>query len=184
MIAKGIAIGTVETENRKMHTTIPRQNQLKHAAAHAVAVVTLGNPLRGDDAIATHLLAGLPAELSETLCILDAGSYTRDLPDFLHNHDLGIVTDATASNDTVILDLSDLAQCHQIMPDCSHALSWLDEIVLFKHEFSIPQRLLFVGLPTYESGWHEGLSTQARAKLPSLIKQFCELIEHERADNA
>lgn len=167
-----------------MHRAIPGRTLLKHSAAHSVAVVALGNPLRGDDALASHLLAGLPPAQREALCILDAGSYTRDLPEFLHQHQVGIVVDAAASKETIILDLCDVAQRHRIMLDCCHAISWLDEIVLYQDTFDIPKRLWFVGLPTYEAGWREGLSKEAQEKLPLLIKLLSELIKRERTNNA
>jgi hydrogenase maturation protease len=169
-----------------MHTAIPAHpNQLKHAASHAVALAALGNPLRGDDAIGSYLLAGLPVQLRAGLCTLDAGSYTRDLPEFLHGHKVGIIVDAAESTggELVVFDLSDMTQSHNVSLDCSHALSWLDEIVLYQKEFAIPKHLLFVAVPTYDTGWHEGLSQALQVKLPQLVKQLCQLIEPEREDS-
>lgn len=168
----------------KIHTTISESvNCLKHATAHKVALVALGNSLRGDDAIGAHLLAAIPAELSAKLCMFNAESCTRDVPEFLHGHKLGIIVDAAGSNsdELIVVDLSDINQQDKIAIDCSHALSWLDEIVLFRESFVLPQRLLFVGVPAYDTQWRQGLSTTLHAKLPQLNKQLCELIAREMA---
>jgi hydrogenase maturation protease len=161
-----------------------QRRQLKHSTAHDVALVALGNSLRGDDAIASHLLAGLPSGLSGSLCILDAGSYTRDLPAFLHGHRVGLIIDAAECDEMVIIDLFDIAQRQKVLLDCSHALSWLDEIVLYQAEFTIPSHLLFIGVPVFDTGWREGLSKAAREKLPLLVSQLCELIERVRKVHA
>ena len=156
----------------------------EHDASHFLAIAAFGNSLRGDDAAASFLIERLRFRLGP-VCTLDAGSHTSALPAFLHEHKIGIIIDTVSGTEEIVkLDISELTDRQRASIDCSHALSWLDEIILFKEKFSIPERLYFIGIPSYETSWTVGLSERLIERLPELEAQLCKLIEVEIAANA
>ena len=165
----------------KTQGTISDSQQLRHNQPHRVALVALGNSLRADDGVCGQLLAMLPAGLRDQVCLLDAGCYARDIPAFVAGHRTGIVIDAISAANTsemVIVDLGDVAT---IEPDCTHALSWLDELLLAKTKVELPSRLLFVGIPVCDVGWRIGLSDEIKERLPELVLRLQQIIEMELA---
>lgn len=162
---------------------------LRHARAHEIAVVCLGNTLRADDGVGAMLVSGLTAELQSQICILDAGCYTRDLPAFLSGHHTGIIVDAVepgssqALDKPVIVDLTGAKQqaALDLNMDCCHALSWFHELIICKDQVTLPSRLMFFGVPAVDTGWRQGLSDDMKNRLPGLIHQLGTLIEDERA---
>lgn len=156
----------------------------KHHSSHMLAVAAFGNSLRGDDGVASYLLERLSARL-EAICTLDAGSHTSALPAFLNEHKIGIIIDSvTGTNGEMVkLDLSNL-KLGQTNIDCSHGLSWLDEIILYEGKFSIPRELYFIGIPSYETSWQIGLSERLLERLPQFETELGGMIEAEMKANA
>jgi hydrogenase maturation protease len=146
-----------------------------------VALVTIGNTLRGDDGIAQAVCNALPDAVAESLCRFDLGSYTNLLPLCLAGHEVAIILDAVATGDTpgsvTILDLSDPTRaCSAGSINATHALSLADELQLAGLTGCLPGKTLFFGIEVEDPGWGRGLSEVLRSKLPGLAGELERLI--------
>ena len=155
----------------------------QHCARHDIAVVSLGNTLRADDAVASAVVAALPKK--DNLCVLEAGLYTRDIPTFLSGHRVGIIVDAMRSNsnqptEVIHLDSSNL----RVNLTCCHALSWLDELSLFGPKAKLQKRLIFFGIAVSDTEWRQGLSQQMQQSVPQLVDKLSDLITAEAGSRA
>lgn len=159
--------------------------QLRHCAAHRIALVCLGNSLRADDAIASALLSGLHPSLKAAACILDAGSYTADIPKFLHDHQIGIVIDACASqnayepDEPIIIELHPDNGAPSVYLNSVHGFSWYDELVLSRHLVHLPPQMVFFGIPVRDTSWRQGLSTTMQNRLPHLLSRLTDYLERQ-----
>ena len=159
-----------------------------HARRHDLALVTVGNTLRADDGVGRRLLANLPSDIKDSICMFDAGIYTSSIPLFIDGHKTGIVLDAfkgavdDSDPDSVVIDISDLSTTRTLSLDRTHAISWLNELVLCRETVTLPARLLFFGVSAVETGWSEGLSVPMTLKLQHLTDTLSALIRTHVVD--
>lgn len=153
-----------------------------------LALVAVGNTLRGDDGIAQALCKQLPADLFSFLSFYDLGTYTGQLPECLRGHRAAIVVDATASGQggaghLSIVKLREAADCKgQLELKSSHGFSLLDELSLVADREALPESITLFGVASGDSLWGEGISDELQACLPFLVKQLLALIEEKLAE--
>ncbi|HEY9868704.1 MAG TPA: hydrogenase maturation protease [Candidatus Obscuribacterales bacterium] len=147
-----------------------------------LALVTIGNTLRGDDGAAQAVCNVLRETVAARVCRFDLGTYTNLLPLCLAGHDAAIILDAVATGGTpgslTILDLTDPARaCSAGNISATHALSLADELQIAGIAGCLPRKTLFFGIEVQDAGWGKGLSEALRSRLPDLAGELERLIE-------
>lgn len=149
---------------------------------HGVALVAIGNSLRGDDGVASFLCATLPDEILEQCCFFDLGTYTSLLGECLGGHKAAIIVDSTRSGvpagDVSIINLhAVLAEPSLLDAECSHGFSFTDELNFISTQQALPDRLLFFGIEAEASNWNEEMSEALKCKLPQMRERLSQLIK-------
>ena len=144
-----------------------------------IAVVAIGNPLRGDDGIASQLCNCLPAKLLDTVKIIDLGPYTNLIYDSIKDCSAAIIVDALSGDNRtashVVLPL-DNANSH-IAFKSSHGFSFIDELNLrFIGAKNKPAIYLF-GITAKDWDSSEDLSETLRQRLPKLRNELTAFIQ-------
>lgn len=163
---------------------ILRNIQCPHAkleVPQGLAVVTIGNPLRGDDGVATAICSAMPEATTRDVCRFDLGTYTGFLGDCLSGHKAAIIIDST-SNGTApgtvsILDLGTLLDrtAPLALRSC-HGFSLADELRLAKKHAHLPKRIIFFGVEIADIDWNEKLSPALQEQLPHLVLSLSNLV--------
>lgn len=167
-----------------------RENQAgifhcRHGSAGSrgrLALVTIGNTLRGDDGIAQAVCNALGEAIAKSVCRFDLGTHTNLLPLCLAGHDTAIILDAVATGGTpgslTILDLTHPARaCSAGNISATHALSLVDELKIAGRAGCLPGKTLFFGIEVQDAGWGKDLSEALRSRLPVLARELERLIE-------
>lgn len=130
-----------------------------------ITLVTIGNPLRKDDAIGQIIAQELPTLVREELCCFDIESYSQFLLDCLAFHEIAVIVDATKyhghAGEINIIDLGEVLENNKTLKvESCHGLSFVDELKMFKNNYQLPDKLYFFGIETKDTGWGEGLSKE------------------------
>jgi hydrogenase maturation protease len=153
---------------------------LKHAKEHRIAVVSVGNSLRGDDGVAQIVCERLPDYLKETICYFNAESKVDDIPSFLANHPKAFVIDAMSSGgkpgDTQFVEIDLNNVCAEVHVNNAHGLSWLDELLIARRTITLPERINFFGIEAKDTEWTCQLSAPVRRKVRSISRTLTNLI--------
>lgn len=149
------------------------------AEPSGLALITIGNSLRGDDGIAARLSSMLPAGMD--VCKYDLGCYTGLLSDCLSGHKAAIIIDstqnATAPGTVSILDLRAMLDRATILNVRScHGFSLADELRIAKNNGTLPKRIIFFGVEVDAVEWTERLSRTLELKLPQLVNNLSLLV--------
>jgi hydrogenase maturation protease len=153
---------------------------LKHTKEHGIAVVAVGNSLRGDDGVAAAVCGSLPEYLLDRICYFNAESRVGEIPSFLANHQKAIIIDAMNSGGTpgemqiVQIDLNNVRP--EVHVNNAHGLSWLDELLVARRTVKLPELITFCGIEVVSTAWKCGLSTPVRRKLRDLSGALTKMI--------
>ncbi|MFA7339933.1 MAG: hydrogenase maturation protease [Candidatus Obscuribacterales bacterium] len=155
------------------------------AAAHSggLALVTIGNSLRGDDGIAQRVCDALEPALLARVCRFDLGTFTNLLGDCLAGHHSAVIVDATksgtAAGNISITDLSVMASGSWAAPlkcPSSHGLSLLDELILTNGRIALPKQIILFGVEVSDVDWAAQLSPTLEKCLPSIANSLSRLV--------
>jgi hydrogenase maturation protease len=152
------------------------------AGEKGLALVTLGNPLRGDDGVAARLCDSLPDSVMENVCRFDLESNSSQLADCLSGHQAAIVLDATSCGATTgtitLVDLNAAMQRTSALAiESSHGLSLLDELRLARASaFPLPSKMIMFGVEVADVNWGSGVSHELSQELPALSSRLALLI--------
>lgn len=156
---------------------IAHQNQFSRCihgkpGKDGLALITIGNQLRGDDGIAAALCDALPESALQDVCRYDLGTYTGYLSDCLAGHQAAIIIDATyngtASGTVTLMDLSSvLANAVPMNIQSCHGLSLADELRLAKKEGGLPKRIIFFGIEVNDVDWSDTPSPTLKRTMPA-----------------
>lgn len=165
---------TITTNSRCLHDALPNLSRL--------ALITIGNSLRGDDGIAARLCDALPDSASRDVCRFDLGPYTGFLKDCLYGHQAAIIIDATqngtAPGTVSIIDLDAILQREAIINlNSCHGFSLADELRIAKQYDALPEQIIFFGIEIDKVEWTDKLSTKLENTLPQLVQDLSHLIE-------
>lgn len=152
----------------------------------ALAVIAIGNSLRGDDGIASRLVAALPDGIA---CLFDLGAHPNYMSECLRGHRSAIILDAVKTGkqpgSVTIVDLKELIeQKSPLEPKTCHGISLIDEIRLLSLQGALPCRMHLFGVEaggraSLEAEDSEGLSEELKERLADLTHSLIELIESE-----
>ena len=151
----------------------------KHSASEAasgVALIAMGNTLRGDDGIAQLVCRSIDTNLLDQVCYFDIGTASVYLPNCLLKHSAAVIVDAVASESTgssVLIELAELIRSKSpVAPRSSHGISFVDELKLFFESRRLPQTLNFFGIYCKAQDWQHSISHQLTNKLPALKNEL------------
>lgn len=166
---------TVITNPRCLHNSLPQPSRL--------ALITIGNSLRGDDGIAARLCDALPESALLDVCRFDLGPYTGFLKDCLYGHKAAIIIDSTqngtAPGTVSIIDLDAMLERQSIINlNSCHGFSLADELRIAKQYGALPERLIFFGVEVENVDWTENLSTKLKDMLPLLVQDLSHLVKN------
>ncbi len=151
------------------------------AEPSGLALITVGNSLRGDDGIGSSLCDVLPESVMKDVCRFDLGSYTGYLHECLVGHKAAIIIDSTkngtAPGTVSLMDLAAMLDRATVMNVSScHGFSLADELRIAKHYGTLPKRLIFFGVEVDAVDWTERLSSALEQKLPQLVQNLSVLV--------
>ena len=144
-----------------------------------IAVVAVGNPLRGDDGIASELCKSLPSELLHTVKVVDLGPYTNLIYEAIKDCSVVVIVDAIRLTDAaaspLMLPLDKATK--QVRCNSSHGFSFVDELNLrFVGAMKKPALYLFGVAVTGDDESFE-ISEGLRAKLPQLRQELALFVQ-------
>ncbi len=148
---------------------------------NGLALITIGNSLRGDGGVAAALSHCLPEHLAREVCRFDLGSYSGVLQECLIYHKAAIIIDST-SNDTApgtvsIVDVSHILDQTELLNLRScHGFSLSEEMRSAKKRGRLPKRIIFFGVEIDKTDWNDKLSPELEAKLPKLVNKLSFLV--------
>lgn len=147
-----------------------------------VALVTIGNSLRKDDAIAKLVAEALSDSTQNELCRFDLESYSQFLLDCVVFHEVAVIVDATRgqgkTGDVCIIDLADVVHNDtKLKVESCHGLSFLDELKIADKTNCLPDKIYFFGIETGDTDWGEGLSPEMEAKRTTISKRLEEFLK-------
>lgn len=142
-----------------------------------IALITIGNPLRKDDGVASIVADGLSLDVKEELCRFDLESYSQFLMDCIVYHQVAVIMDATGEQGTAgevtILDLTAaLDRKNNVDVKSCHGLSFMDELKMARHENFLPDRVYFFGIEAENTDWGKGLSMELETKKEELTQRL------------
>lgn len=166
--------------------TLP-QIQLKAApckhlaseAASGVALIAMGNTLRGDDGIAQLVCRSLDTNLLDQVCYFDIGTASVYLPNCLLKHSAAVIVDAVAiesqqdagssRHGSVLVELPELIRSKTPAAlRSSHGISFVDELKLFFEGKKLLKSLNFFGIYCKAQDWQHSISHELENKIPTL----------------
>ncbi len=157
-----------------------------HSAAAetgGLALVTIGNSLRGDDGIAQRVCDALAPDILARVCRFDLGTFTNLLGDCLAGHYSAVIVDATKSGTVAgnisITDLSVMASGSWAAPlkcPSSHGLSLVDELILTNGRIALPKQIILFGVEVSDVDWAAQLSPTLEKCLPSIANSLSRLV--------
>lgn len=158
--------------------------ECKHANLldpQGLALITIGNTLRGDDGIAAHLCDTLSENDLKDVCRFDLGTYTSYLATCLAGHRAAIIIDATnngtAPGTVSILDLNQLLdRTSPLSIKCCHGFSIADELRLVKRQGRLPKRIIFFGVEIDCVEYDTKLSAPLKSTLAHLNGNLSRLV--------
>ncbi|HEY9785247.1 MAG TPA: hydrogenase maturation protease [Candidatus Obscuribacterales bacterium] len=150
-----------------------------------LAVIGVGNSLRGDDGIGPWLVEHLSRSEMENVCAFDLGCYTSYASDLIAAHESSIIIDAvlvweTGGDGPIVaaFALADLKSLPQQIKS-THGFSWLDQVRLAEAG-QTNKKIIFFGVPVHDEVWNEGLSAAMKKRLPRLQSDLQRLIAETR----
>lgn len=152
-------------------------------AKDEIVLITIGSPLRGDDAVAQVLCDGLPMALLSQIKRYDLELKTQMIGDCIQGAKATVILDASKSGaepgTATILDLHPILKNSQELPiNSCHSLSFVDELkILSRQKQELPALLIFFGIEVLDAGWQEGLSSELRSRLPELQEKLIHLLQ-------
>lgn len=157
----------------------------KTKSASSIAVVAIGNTLRGDDGIAQALIAKLPPELASSLEIIDLGIKTQQINECTEDFAKIVIIDASAPagspGKVTIVDLvgKDIYSRNQLVSKTSstHGLSVADEIAIHNLANKNNQKQIYlfaVEICNHEFG--QLLSEELIEQLPKVRTQLLQFL--------
>lgn len=156
----------------------------KNTLEQRLALISIGNKSRGNDAIASVLCEKIIDDRPENICWFDLGSYTNYLSDCIKSHAAAIIVDAVKVKNAVgralITDLIPVINGSATLSiQSSHGFSFIDEIRFAKKNSFIPDKIMFFGIEieAEEISWGENLDSQLNDKVPELTEQLRVLIK-------
>lgn len=154
----------------------------KISGQSGLVIITIGNPLRGDDGLSRALCDSLPPALSKAVCRFDLGNYTNFIGDCLHGHSAAIIIDATqtgsAPGTVSLINLKEYADArHTLEVKASHGLSLADELRIAASSQTLPAKILFFGVEIESWGWSQSLSKTMEAMLSEITEKLASEIE-------
>ena len=146
-----------------------------------LALITIGNSLRGDDGIASALCDALPSAATADACRFDLGSYTGHLADCLPGHSAAIIIDATRNGTAPgTVSLADLGASSDITSPLNirscHGFSLADELRLAKRLSQLPERIVFFGVEVSNVDWSDKVTPTLEKILPQLVNKLSVLV--------
>lgn len=146
-----------------------------------LALVSIGNSLRGDDGVAAAICQGLSKKLLANVCWFDLGTYTGHLSQCLAGHRACVIVDSTCNHaeagTIAIMDLSAaLKRSSPLQVKSCHGLSLVDELRLAEKAGNLPGRVIFFGVEADNVDFNDQLSAAIKAKLPQLIANLSLLV--------
>lgn len=147
-----------------------------------VALVTIGNSLRKDDAIAKLVAEALSDSTQNELCRFDLESYSQFLLDCVIFHEVAVIVDATKgqgkTGDVTIVDLADVVHNNaKLKVESCHGMSFLDELKIGDKTECLPDKVYFFGIEVGDTDWGEGLSQQMEAKRSEISKRLDQFLK-------
>lgn len=160
------------------HPYLNRSSCPHHKNDHptGMALISIGNSLRGDDGLARALCNRLPLD-KNCYCYFDLGNFSNLIGECLQGHRAAIIIDSMQTRTTPgtvsVLDLKCCAQTHPVLQiKASHGLSLLDEIRIAANKQPLPEKLLFFGVEIDSWGWSENLSKTIEELLPEITAKL------------
>lgn len=147
-----------------------------------LALVAIGNVLRGDDGVAQAVCKALSKPMLDRVCRYELGSYTNLLIECLSGHESAIIIDSTCSGaepgTTTIIDLKPIisTRSEMLLHSC-HGFSLVDELQLARWRGLLPENMLFFGVEVANTDWGEGLSEILSQRIPDLAAELEQLID-------
>ncbi len=170
----------MQTYNTYSHITLcPHQ---KEKQRDGIVLVTIGNSLRRDDAIAKIIADSLPSNIEEELCRFDLESYSQFLLDCVVFHQVAVIVDATKSEGNAgsvkIINLKEVLDRNLPLNIKScHGLSFFDELKIANLSNQLPDELYFFGVETKNTNWGEGLSYDLEKESAKITEKLSEFLK-------
>lgn len=147
----------------------------KHSASEAasgIALIALGNELRGDDGIAQLVCRSIDNKMLDHVCYFDIGTASVYLGNCLLKHQSAVIVDAVESENpsqnSLILNLKEVLLANNVMDlSSSHGISFIDELKLF-YKNTQPKSLSFFGIFCDKQNWQHAISHHMQNKLLQL----------------
>lgn len=135
----------------------------------AIALISLGNENRRDDAIAAVVCQALSAAIIERLEYYPLGIHGEQIGEFIANKSAAIVVDAVLEPGAVgqVTTIAHLELAQAIQLKASHGFSWFQQLALQ----SVPVPVTFIGINVGDDGWGQGLSPELNRKVQEIVEQ-------------
>ena len=144
-----------------------------------LALITVGNNLRGDDGVASQIVQLLPK--TQDFCIFNLGSFTNYLSYCLHGHEAIIIIDAIFTQNSKgkvkVFNLNQSLLSGNIPNNLSsHGFSFIDELNFSGTQKLLPPIALFFGIEINNKDGLDIISNDIQKQFSSIVKQLTELI--------
>jgi hydrogenase maturation protease len=154
-----------------------------------LALVTVGNPFRSDDGIASVVCDAVPAAALANVCRFELGCYTAHIADCLSRHRAAVIVDMMVSDAPIgsykVFDVSEIlrgTKFTSISP--GHAFSWLDELRIASLSRDLPPDLIFFGIEGRVVGWVDEFNTELSAAVPRLVDALITVLRNKSEASA
>jgi hydrogenase maturation protease len=139
-----------------------------------IAVIGLGNTLRGDDGVAMALLEHLEISDTHDWHCFPLGTFSTLIGQCFRGQKKALIIDAVHTGarpgTLILIDLSPpLSTLTQGRMRTTHGFSFLDEIQI--HQQFLPEQIWFLGIESDECGAGEKLSAAMQLRLPQLVQE-------------
>lgn len=146
-----------------------------------IAVIAIGNTLRGDDGVGMALMRSLRNKFSTDICCFDLGPYSSYVSKCLSGHDAAIVIDSTGNGTSpgtiTVLDLAASLKFNRLTHlNSSHGASLADELRIAASTHKLPANLIFFGIEGGQTTDAAGLSEGLNQSMPDIADRFLQLL--------
>lgn len=167
----------VEISENRM---ISRDRQVK--TVKPIALIVVGNLLRGDDGISAVVCNALAPSLLSQVCHYDLGTYTNLIGQCLVAHRAAVIVDATCNRapaGTVsIVDLVGALHGESSLNiESCHGFSVLDELRLVERTQRLPENIIFFGIEIESASWGQQISDSLGRYVPILAEKLGVLLD-------
>lgn len=158
-----------------------RHQQSTEHPPEGLALISIGNSLRGDDGVASVLCDSLSGKTLQMVCRFDLGCFTANIGDCLPGHRYCIIVDSMVASSPIgtvlVIDLlTAVRKPSWPVLQSSHGFSLLDELRIASARIQLPERVVFFGIEVGTNDWSSALTASMKERLARLVDELTAVV--------